>query len=196
MSQACEDDQEARRTITTTETTVPTFYIASKKGFVLNGQINGVTVAILVDTGTPATVLSEEVWNRVRVDGAELEPVAAGVGLVGVQGSPLQLHGSAQVQLQLEGETFLGKMIVADSLMSDVILGRDFLKTHQCTVELSKNKDVLRFKELGMVITFSDSVDNPEIYSLNIVLESTLQVPPHSEIETIGRVPQAASNKT
>ena len=122
--------------------------------------------------------------------------MAAGVGLVGVQGSPLQLHGSAQVQLQLEGETFLGKMIVADSLMSDVILGRDFLKTHQCTVELSKNKDVLRFKELGMVITLNDSVDNPEISSLNVVLESTLQVPPHSEIETIGRVPQAASNKT
>ena len=192
MSQACEGDQEARRTITTTETTVPTFSIASKKGY---GQINGVTVVILVDTGTPATVLSEEVWNRARVDGAELEPVA-GVGLVGVQGSPLQLHGSAQVQLQLEGETFLGKMIVADSLMSDVILGRDFLKTHQCTVELSKNRDVLRFKELGMVITFSDSVDNPEISSLNVVLESTLQVPPHSEIEIIRRVPQAASNKT
>ena len=196
MSQACEGDQEARRTITTTETTIPTFSIASKKGFVLNGQINGVTVAILVDTGAAATVLSKEVWNRVRADGAELEPVAAGVGLVGVQGSPLQHHGSAQVQLQLEGETFPVKVIVADSLMSDVILGRDFLKTHQCTVELSKNKDVLHFKELGMVITLNDSVDNPEISSLNVVLESTLQVPPHSEIETVGRVPQAASNKT
>ena len=61
MSQACEGDQEARRTITTTETTIPTFSIASKKGFVLNGQINGVTVAILVDTGAAATVLSKEV---------------------------------------------------------------------------------------------------------------------------------------
>lgn len=31
--------------------------------------------------------------------------------------------------------------------------------------------------------------------SINVVLETTLQVPPHSEIET-GRVPQAASNQT
>ena len=40
-------------------------------------------------------------------------------------------------------DVFPVKMIVADSMMIDVILGRDFLKTHQCTVNLSKDRDVL-----------------------------------------------------
>ena len=141
-------------------------------------------------------MLSKDVWDLVNTDGAELEPVGVGVGLVGVQGSPLQLHGSTQQQLCVQGDVFPVKMIVANSLMSDVILGRDFLKTHQCTVDLSKDKDVLHFKERGVVVALGDSVDEPETCSVNVVLEATLQVPPHSEIETTGRVPQAASNQT
>ena len=152
MSQAYEGKQEAHGTSEITETTVPTFSIGSKKEFVLNGQINGVSVSILVDTGAAATVLSKDVWDLVNTDGAELEPVGVGVGLVGVQGSPLQLHGSTQQQLCVQGDVFPVKMIVADSLMSDVILGRDFLKTHQCTVDLSKDRDVLHFKECGVVV--------------------------------------------
>ena len=197
MSQACEGNQEAYGTDTLTdisETTVPTFSIGSKKAFGLNGQINGVTVSISVDTGAAATVLSKEVWDRVNTAGAELDPVGTGVGLVGVQGSPLHLHGSTQQQLQLQGEIFPVKMIVADALMSDVILGRDFLKTHGCIVELSKNRDVLHFKERGMMVTLSGSVDKPDISCINVVLENTLQVPQCSEIETIGRVPPSASN--
>ena len=89
-----------------TEATIPTFSIGSKKGFVLEGQINAVNVSILVDTGAAATVLSKEVWDRVNTAGAELEPMGVGVALVGVQGSSLHLHGSTQQQLQLQCETF------------------------------------------------------------------------------------------
>lgn len=195
MSQACEGKQEARETSILTEATIPTFSIGSKKGFVLEGQINAVNVSILVDTGAAATVLSKEVWDRVNTAGAELEPVGVGVALVGVQGSPLHLHGSTQQQLQLQGETFPVKMIVADALMSDVILGRDFLRTHGCIVELSKNRDVLHFKERGMMVTLSDSTDKPYVSCINVVLENTIQMPPHSEIETTGRVPPTTPNE-
>ena len=47
-----------------------------------------------------------------------------------------------------------------------------------------------------MVVALSDSIDKPEICSVNVVLEAILQVPPYSEIETTGRVPQAVSNWT
>ena len=48
VSQACESKQEAHGTSEITEMTVPTFSISSKKEFVLNGQINGVSVFFLV----------------------------------------------------------------------------------------------------------------------------------------------------
>ena len=166
VSQACKGIQEAHGTSEITETTVPTFSIGSKKEFVLNGQINGVSVSILVDTGAAATVLSKDVWDLVNTDGAELEPV--GVGLVGVQGSPLQLHGSTQQQLCVQGDVFPVKMIVADSVMTDVILGRDFLKTHQCTVDLSEDKDVLYFKDRGVVVALGDIVDSQKLAVLTL----------------------------
>ena len=53
-------------------------------------------------------------------------------------------------------------MIVADSLMSD-ILGQDFLKMHQCTVDLSEEKYVLYFKERGVVVALGDIVDSQKL---------------------------------
>ena len=48
-------------------------------------------------------MLSKDVWDLVNTDRAQLEPVGVGVGLVGVQGSPLHLHGSTQQQLCVQG---------------------------------------------------------------------------------------------
>ena len=63
MSQACKGKREAHGTSEIIETTVPTFSIGSKKEFVLNGRINGISVSILVNTGAAATVLSKDVWD-------------------------------------------------------------------------------------------------------------------------------------
>lgn len=87
-------------------------------------------------------MLSKDVWDRVNTDGAHLEPVGVGVG-------------STQQQLCVQGDVFPVKMNVAYSMMFDVILGRDFLKTHQCTVNLSKDKDVLYLKEWEVVVALS-----------------------------------------
>ena len=146
MSQAREGKQVAHER---TETAVPTFSIGSKKEFVLNGQINEINVRILVDTGAAVTVLSQKVWDEIKMGGAQLEPVTAGTSLVGVQGSPLHLYGTTQQQLCFQGELFSVEMIVADSIMSDVILGRDFLKKYQCTIDLQKSRDVLHLAWSG-----------------------------------------------
>ena len=68
LSQACEGKQEVHGTSEITQTTVPTFSIGSKKEFVLNGQINGVSASILVDTGAAAIMLSKDVWDLVNTD--------------------------------------------------------------------------------------------------------------------------------
>ena len=67
--------------------------------------------------------------------------------LVGVQGIPLQLVGAMQIDIELCSEEFQADVIVADSLPIDVILGRDFLKAQQCTIEMTPTRDVLHFKE-------------------------------------------------
>ena len=50
--------------------------------------------------------------------------------------------------------------------------------------------------ERGLVLTLGDDLSNPRVLSVSVILENLLQIPPHSEIETIGRVPQGTSDKT
>ncbi len=51
----------------------------------------------------------------------------AGRKLVGVQGKPLNLYGSACVEVQLATEKFKVEVIIAETPTADLILGRDFL---------------------------------------------------------------------
>ena len=68
---------------------------------------------------------------------AVLEPWT-GQRLVGVKGTPLQVCGTAQVELKLGEETFQSRVVVVDGLTADVILGLDFLEAHSCTVDIVK----------------------------------------------------------
>ena len=187
MSLACEGDQEAQR-----EATIPSFSVTSGMDYTLTGFVNGVPGNLLVDTGAAAT-LAKTVWDKAKVRGARLEtPVRT--RLIGVQGIPLQLHGLAQVSIKIGDEMFVTKVIVADSLTTDVILGRDFLREQQCTIEMGGSKDVLHFKGRGVAIALDSK--STETYHINVVLDSTLQIPPCSEMEVMGKVPIAATNKT
>ena len=116
--------------------------------------------------------------------------------LVGVQGIPLQLHGTTTVQVKLQNEVFSMKVIVADQIATHLILGRGLLRAHQCIIEMGKNNDVLRFKEQGVAITIDSKKDSNLNIQVNVVLDSPLQVAPHSEIEVMGRVPDSINERT
>lgn len=79
----------------------------------MKGLVNMVSVNILVDTGAATTVLNKDMWVRSKERGGQLQ-VIADRKLVGVQGTPLHLHGSARIQLELPPEKFWISVIVAD----------------------------------------------------------------------------------
>ena len=64
----------------------------------LNGQVNGKPASILVHTGaaTCTTVLSKVMWDCAKGVRAQLQSTSDRK-LVGVQGTPLHMHGSACV---------------------------------------------------------------------------------------------------
>jgi hypothetical protein len=74
---------------------------------------------------------------------------------VGVEGKPLQLYGNACIQVQLATEKFLLEAVVAETPMADLILGRDFLRSHECTIEMCKSKNVLHVKSRGLKLPIS-----------------------------------------
>ena len=51
-------------------------------------------------------------------------------------------HYLAQIEnLQVEGGSFPSEVIVVDSLMTEGVLGVDFLKTHRCNIDLERTTD-------------------------------------------------------
>jgi len=117
--------------------------------------------------------------------------------LVGVQGTPLQLHGTAQVCLKLGNEVFPARVMVADSLTIDVILGRDFLKSHQCTIEMCKTQNVLRFRKHGLTIPLGGrDVLQYGDFSCQCCSGCCTAGTPCSEMEVMGKVLQASAHNT
>ncbi len=65
----------------------------------LKGLVNGVSANILVDTRAATTVLSKDMWDRSKGQGAQPQGIADRK-LVGVQGTPLLAHASSSSSLQ------------------------------------------------------------------------------------------------
>ena len=59
--------------------------------FRIHGNINGVAVSLLIDTGSPVNLLNREVWDKISDNGKpELKPWQ-GQRFVGVNGAPLDI---------------------------------------------------------------------------------------------------------
>ena len=114
--------------------------------YLFKGHVNGDPANILVDTGAAVSILAAEHWDGIGGGGTQLECCDA-INLMGVQGIPLNVHGIAEVQMELKEELFSTSVLVVDGLAQDVdaILGRVFLRKHGCTIEMSPTHNVLHF---------------------------------------------------
>ena len=154
MSQAARGEQEAPDTVGE----LPTIPVSStfrrsniSADCELEVRVNGVPASCLVDTGAVSTILSRKVWNKMSTEQKQLAPLDLQCNLVDAQGSPLKLDGLAEVELQLGCQRFPVNVLVAETLTTDLILGRDFLKQHQCSVELGE-RDLLRLNQAGVTL--------------------------------------------
>ena len=55
---------------------------------------------------------------------------------------------------------FHAEAVVADSLATDVILGRDFLMAQQCTVNMGEDTNTLYFRNQGVTVSLGE--DQPD----------------------------------
>ena len=161
----------------------------------IKGLVNSIPANILLDTGAAATVLSKSMWDRSKNHDAQLRCVADR-RLVSVQGTPLHLHGSASIQLELPPETFNITAVVADTPTADVILGRDFLRRQNCTIEMKDSNDILHIKSRSQSIALVQSQSPCISANLNVVCQEAIVVPPCSEIEMMACTPDSAMKRT
>ena len=157
------------------------------------GRINGTSANLLIDTGADASLLSFAVWNKL-LQKPEIDRDTATHKLVSVQESPLSICGIVQVEIDLAGEKFNTQMVVVDSLMNEAILGKDFLKTNQCIIDVSQK--TLHFDGHGITLSLNSLSGDQQVARLTVMLDDALDVPPRSEMEIMASIPKAATTGT
>ena len=116
----------------------------------VNVQIAGTQATFIPDTGAAVTLLHKDVWDAAQphLPLCELK-LWTGDGLIGAGGTPLQTVGCTNMDLAIAGGKFPSEVIVVDSLMTEGILGVDFLKKHRCNVDLKEGRQTVQWKVLN-----------------------------------------------
>ena len=137
-----------------------------------------------MDTGAAVSLLSRALWERVKPDGAELQP---GISrqLVSVDGTPLQICGSAVVPVQLADRTYDINIVVAGGLTTEAILGLDFLEAHLCILDLGRRTLSL---DGCNTIPFRAAPTNKPTIPLKVSLVESICIPATSELEIMAHV--------
>ena len=156
----------------------------------LQGTIEGVPARFLVDTGATASILNKNIWDRLNQHNSHPLTEVTNKKLVGVEGSPLKVLGVVHFHVVFEQQQFNVDFLVADSLTTEAILGRDFLRDNHCVIDVGRN--LIKFEAAGITLKLTCSSGDSQIAHVSVVVDSVLQVPGCSEVEIMAKVPSAA----
>ena len=102
-----------------------------------HGQVDGTPTAFILDTGAAVTLLHQDLWDRGKRPQSTLEPWN-GPKLVGANGTPMRVHGTAMVNLTLAHKIFPTQVVVTESLAAGAIMKLDFLEKNRCIIQADK----------------------------------------------------------
>ena len=148
-----------------------------QESFFLYGNVKGVGLKLLVDTGAAASLLDSKIWSKINEGMLEKWE---GPRLVGVDGSPLKVLGRAKIQLNIGASLVTTSVIITDNLTSDGILGMDFLQDNSCTIDIPRKKLILAG---GTVFPLCQKTSP----TYDVRLAETTIIPPRCEIEVVGK---------
>ena len=157
----------------------------------IRGKVNQLATSLLIDTGSPVTLVRGDVWDQCKKESQMLEPWIE-QRLVGVDGTPLAVRGSTLVDLELDGTVLKQRALIVDSLVSESILGLDFLQENGCTIDLVKG--CLQLAKSGVSISVGQQQEGPR--QVTVQLTSKICIPPRSEIEILARTQHSIDGGT
>ena len=139
--------------------------------------MNGVQTSFLRDTGAAVTLLRKDTWNRIAaMKPQDLSPLAE-LQLVGVGGSPLTVHGSARVDLELQSENFTADVVVVSQLTMEAIFGLDFLTKYRASIDLGNRQ--LRLGRTNLPLREPESATTG---TRKVRAEKTTEIPAHTDV--------------
>ena len=149
--------------------------------FTIQGIVFKTPATFLLDTGAAVSLLRHDVWQQANTAEQFLRPWI-GNSLVGVDGTPLTLHGCADITIHLSNIPFTTTIVVADGLTTEAILSLDFLQTNRCVLDMGQR--TLQVSQYPP-IPLSPPQPHPSSSPLIVSLVDTVRIPPASELEVL-----------
>ena len=198
MSHATKGEEDEAQQLEVKETTIPIFATSpSTSDFSLHVSVNETLASCLIDTGAAMSLISKQLWDRMKEIKKTPPLNRVDHKLVGVQGVPLKLYGTMKVEVKFNGmeKMYPVEVQVAESITTDIILGRDFLQENHCNVKLGEHNQ-LHFTTEKTTINFGRGNDRTTVASVDISIAESVVVPPLSEMEIMVQVPQVDTPTT
>ena len=130
------------------------------------------------------SLLRYDIWRQVKPADHSLRPWT-GNSLVGVDGTPLTLHGYTDLTIRLSDIPFTATVVIADGLTTEAILGLDFLLANQCILDMGKRTlHITRHPPIPLIQPHP--VPN---FPITVALVDTVRIPPACELEVLACVP-------
>jgi predicted aspartyl protease len=144
--------------------------ITGGAGIYIPGQLRGVTVKYLVDTGSTDTVISIELFNRLK----SKQTLLGNVDVTQADGTPLKTLGLARMDVQIGTTTECVEVIVAN-IDVEAILGLDYLRATGATIDFNTCQIHVRGETLQCLVAGERS------FCARITVQESVTVPPGHE---------------
>ena len=167
------------------EASIPILHVNPTSAYSLSGMVFHHPTSFILDTGAAVTLLRKDTWDHARPRAAELETWKE-PKLISVDGSPLHIHGHAEVKINLSDMEFSHHVVIAEDLSSEAILGLDFLEAQGCTIN-TRHRTVT-FEDAGEILELNCAKTTQKNNSSPVSLIETIRIPAWSELEVMAQV--------
>ncbi|CAG2211125.1 unnamed protein product [Mytilus edulis] len=104
-------------------------------------EINNTKLEMLIDTGSPVTLLAENIIESLGVGLSDLSKVES--TLSAADGNKMSIKGQIKVNLKIDQSQYRQNTIVTKLGKLKGIIGMDFLQNNKCDLKLSEAKLVI-----------------------------------------------------
>ena len=164
------------------EASIPILHVNPTSAYSLSGMVFHHPTSFILDTGAAVTLLRKDTWDHARPRAAELETWKE-PKLISVDGSPLHIHGHAEVKINLGDMEFSHHVVIAEGFSSEAILGLDFLEAQGCTINTCHR--TVTFEDTGETLELNCAKTTQKNNSSPV---SLIETTAWSELEVMAQV--------
>ena len=155
-----------------------TITINSVSNYSVDVYTGNALVSFFVDTGAAVSLVHGDIWDSIKL------LAACNIDSSGWY-SPSS-ERSVKAKLSLLGQKFDHKLVIAESLTSQGILGLDFLEANHCILSLATGELLMHGKSIPLQ---PQNTREPKIMQIEVAMNKTCTVEANSEMELMGKMP-------